>query len=111
LSYYWVSGAGDDGRYGVLVLAHCLLCAALRQEGDLALAGGVSVMSTPSVLVAMGRTTAWPMALQTFSARRMVRVVGRLRDIGSQAAVGCDRDGDECADPGFCGEQDGHSRG
>ena len=51
-------GSGDDGGYGVLVIA-VRLCIwrvrALRQgECDLALAGGVTVMSTPSTLVALG---------------------------------------------------------
>ena len=51
-------GSGDDGGHGVLVIA-VRLCIwrvrALRQgECDLALAGGVTVMSTPSTLVALG---------------------------------------------------------
>ena len=68
-----------------------LACAALRQgECELALAGGVTVMSTPSALVGVGADAgARDGRCKAFSAGGgWCGVVGRLRGIGAEAAVG-----------------------
>ena len=68
-----------------------LACTALRQgECDLALAGGVTVMSTPSAVGGDGsRTTAWRPTggARLFGCRRWRGLVGRLRGAGAEASV------------------------
>ena len=69
-----------------------LACAALRQgECDLALAGGVTVMSTPAALVALGPDDGMApdgRCKSVLGARGWRGLGGRLRGAGAEAAVG-----------------------
>ena len=68
-----------------------LACTALRQgECELALAGGVTVMCTPVALVGVGAgcwCAGWPLQ-GVFGGGGWCGVVGRLRGVGAEAAVG-----------------------
>ena len=94
-----------------------LACAALRQgECDLALAGGVTVMSTPTTFVAWVRTTGWrPMvAARRFRLARMER--GGLKGCGVlvlKRQSDAERDGDAILAliRGSAVNQDGRSQG